>query len=79
MSKKTYLIFHPDGVVEKVKSIDSDLYQLAEDGNVTIVDPKLLKYLDSELDWEDIPLQEKEDVEEDYEELEEDEAEDEFI
>ena len=68
MSKKTYLIFHQTGNVEKIKGLNADLYEASEAGTITLVDPKALKFLDEELSWEDIPLQQKEEDEEEEEE-----------
>jgi len=79
MSKKTFLIFHhTTGNVEKIKTLDAEIYEAAEAGTITVVDPKAHTYLDEDLYWEDIPVHQKEDEEEE-DLLEEDEQEDEFL
>lgn len=72
MSKKTYLMVHlSTGCVVKIKTLDSEIYEGIESGAISVIDPKALTYLDEDLYWEDIPVQD-ESLEDDDEEEDED-------
>lgn len=74
MSKRTYLVFHTDGSIEKTSTLDDEIYEGVDSGHIRVVDPKKWKFLSDE-DWEDIPEREiEEDDVDDDQDFDEDES-----
>jgi len=69
--KKTYILLHTDGSIEKTSVLDEDIYEAFDSGSLKIIDPKNSTFLNEDSEWEEIPI--REEIEE---ELEDDTIED---
>lgn len=69
--KKTYILLHTDGSIEKTSVLDDDIYEAFDSGSLKIVDPKNWTFLNEDSEWEEIPTRDEEDenLEEDDDEL----------
>lgn len=63
--KKTYILLHTDGSIEKTSVLDDDIYEAFDSGSLKIVDPKNSTFLNEDSEWEEIPVRE---IEEDNDE-----------